>query len=275
MSTVPMITLNNGVAIPLIGLGTYKMHQGKEPEAAVRAALDAGYRSIDTAAFYGNEKSVGRAIKVSGLPRDEVFVATKVWNADQGYKFTLKAFETSLHQLGMDYVDMYLIHWPVKRKFKQTWRALEYLYDQKVVRAIGVSNFLPHHLDDLLQDANVVPAVDQVELHPMLAEKQLREYCQGRGVAIEAWSPLMRGGDVLSNPAIAELADKYHKQPAQIVLRWHVQQGIIVIPKSATPDRIRQNIDIFDFQLSDEDMHEIDQLDVGARTGPDPDNLDF
>jgi diketogulonate reductase-like aldo/keto reductase len=275
MSAIPGITLNNGVVIPLVGFGTYKIRQGGQTETAVGAALEAGYRSIDTAALYGNEKSVGRAIHSSNVSRDEVFVTTKVWNADQGYKFTLQAFETSLHQLDMDYVDMYLIHWPVKRKFRQTWRALEHLYDQKVVRAIGVSNFLPHHLDDLLQDANVVPAVDQVELHPMLAERQLREYCLGKGIAVEAWSPLMRGGDVLGSPIILELAGKYHKQPAQIVLRWHVQQGVIVIPKSVTPDRIRQNIDIFDFKLSDVDMQQIGQLDVGVRTGPDPNDFNF
>lgn len=275
MSTIPKLTLNNGVSIPLLGFGTYKMHTGKETEAAIGCALEVGYRSVDTAAFYGNEKSVGKAIAGSGIPRNEVFITTKVWNADQGYKFTLKAFETSLRQLGMDYVDMYLIHWPVQRKFQDTWRALEYLYDQKAVRAIGVSNFLPHHLDALLANANVVPAVDQVELHPMLAEKQLREYCQGKNIAIEAWSPLMRGGDILQNPVIADLAEKHGKTPAQIVLRWDVQQDIVVIPKSVSPERIRQNIEVFDFELSDEDMHEIDQLDLGVRTGPDPDNFDF
>lgn len=275
MSTIPELTLNNGVSIPLLGFGTYKMHAGKEAEGAISAALEAGYRSIDTAAFYGNEKSVGRAIAGSGIPRNEIFVTTKVWNADQGYKFTLKAFETSLRQLGMDYADMYLIHWPVQRKFQDTWRALEYLYDQKAVRAIGVSNFLPHHLDALLANANVVPAVDQVELHPMLAEKQLREYCRGKNIAIEAWSPLMRGGDILQNPVIIDLAEKYGKTPAQVVLRWDVQQNIIVIPKSVSSERIRQNIEIFDFELSDDDMHEIDQLDLGVRTGPNPDNFDF
>lgn len=271
---VPNITLNNNVEMPLLGLGVYKVHE-REVQDAVKVALEAGYRSIDTAALYGNEKGVGEAVHESGLPRGDLFITTKVWNADQGYDSTLRAFEMSLHQLGMDYVDLYLIHWPVAAKYKATWRALERLYEQKVVRVIGVSNFQPHHLDDLLDGANVVPAVDQVELHPMLSQKELRRYSAEKRIAIEAWSPLMRGGEVLSHPVITDLAAIHGKTPAQIVLRWHVQQDIIVIPKSITPERIRQNIEIFDFELSDEEIATIDGLDNGERTGPDPDNFDF
>jgi diketogulonate reductase-like aldo/keto reductase len=273
--TTPTVKLNNDVIMPQLGLGVYKAHEGSEAHDAVKVALEAGYRAIDTASLYGNEHSVGRAVAESGLDRKDVFITTKVWNADQGYLSTLRAFETSLHRLDMDYVDLYLVHWAVPKKYKQTWKALEYLYDQKVVRAIGVSNFQPHHLDDLLTDANVVPAVNQVELHPMLIQSELRAYCADKGIAVESWSPLMHGGEVLENAAILRLAQKHSKTPAQVVLRWHIQHGLIVIPKSTTPERIRENIDLFDFELDDEDMRTIDSLDVGKRVGPDPDHVDF
>jgi diketogulonate reductase-like aldo/keto reductase len=273
--SVPQVTLNNGITMPQLGLGVFKVHEGAEVENAVRAALEAGYRSIDTAALYGNEHGVGRAIAGSEVPHQQVFVTTKVWNADQGYDSTLKAFETSLHQLNMDYVDLYLIHWPSTKRFKQTWRAMERLYEQKVVRAIGVANFQPHHLDDLLSDAQIVPAVDQVEMHPMLTQVEVRNYCADKGIAVEAWSPLMHGGEVLQHEVITRLATAHSKTPAQIVLRWHIQSGVIVIPKSITPERIRENIDIFDFELSAQEMAAIDALNADRRTGPDPDRFDF
>lgn len=273
--TMPAVTLNNDVTMPQLGLGVYKAHEGEEAHDTVRIALEAGYRSIDTAALYGNEHAVGLAVHDSGLPRKDVFITTKVWNADQGYNSTLRAFETSMHRLGVDYVDLYLVHWPVVRRYKQTWRALEYLYDQKVVRVIGVSNFQTHHLDDLLNDANVVPAVNQIELHPMLTQVELRKYCHTRDIAVEAWSPLMVGGEVLRHQTIMSLAASHHKTPAQIVLRWHIQSGIIAIPKSVTPERIRENIAIFDFELSQDDMQAVDALNADKRVGPDPDNFDF
>ncbi len=271
--TVPMMKLNNGITMPQLGLGVYKAHEGEQVQRAVQAALDAGYRSFDTAALYGNEHGVGQAL--AGTGRKELFVTTKVWNADQGYDPTLRAFEMSLHQLGMDYVDLYLVHWPVAKKYKQTWKALEYLYEQKLVRAIGVSNFQTHHLDDLLADAHVVPAVNQVELHPRLTQVELRKYCADKDIAVESWSPLMRGGEILADQTITRIAGAHAKTPAQVVLRWHIQSGLIVIPKSVTPERIRENMDIFDFELSIEDMRAIDGLDQGERIGPDPDNFDF
>ena len=273
--TVPMVKLNNDVMMPQLGLGVYKIHEGRQVHDVVNAAIQAGYRSIDTAALYGNERGVGGAVRESGIARDDIFITTKVWNADQGYGLTLKAFETSLRQLGMDYIDLYLVHWPVGRKFLQTWRACEYLYEQKLVRAIGVSNFQTHHLDQLLQEANIVPVVNQVELHPRLTQERLREYCQAKGIAVEAWGPLMRGGEILRDEVVAKIAKRHNKTPAQVVLRWHIQRGIIVIPKSATKERIEENINIFDFELSAHDMLAIDQLDAGQRVGPDPDNFHF
>lgn len=273
--SVPDVKLNNDVLIPQLGLGVYKAHEGREVQDTVRIALEAGYRSIDTAALYGNEHGVGLALKNSDVPRDEVFITTKVWNADQGYDSTLKAFEVSMHRLGVDHVDLYLVHWPVARRFKKTWQALERLYDQKVVRAIGVSNFQTHHLDELLADANVVPAVNQVELHPRLAQIELRSYCADKGIAVESWSPLMHGGEVLRDPVVLKLAEQHGKTPAQIVLRWHIQHGLITIPKSVTPERIGENINIFDFELSADDMQALDGLNQDKRIGADPDNFDF
>jgi diketogulonate reductase-like aldo/keto reductase len=273
--TVPTLKLNNDINIPQLGLGLYKAHEGEQAQRTVRTALDAGYRSFDTAALYGNEHAVGLALAESDVPREELFVTTKVWNADQGYDSTLRAFEMSMHRLGLEYIDLYLIHWPVARKYKQTWKALEHLYDQKVVRAIGVSNFQTHHLDDLLADANVVPAVNQVELHPRLTQTELRGYCDGKGIVVESWSPLMAGGEILQNMAIARIAAAHGKTPAQVVLRWHIQSGLVVIPKSVTPERISENIEIFDFELTAEDIKAIDDLDEGRRVGPDPDNFDF
>jgi diketogulonate reductase-like aldo/keto reductase len=265
--------LHNGVRMPWLGLGVYKAKEGEEVVRAVRTALEAGYRSIDTAALYANEEGVGRAVRESGIPREELFITTKVWNTDQGYERTLAAFETSMRKLGLEVLDLYLVHWPVRGKYKDTWRALEKLYKEGRVRAIGVSNFQPHHLDDLLADAEIKPMVNQVELHPLLTQKPLIAYCREHGIQVEAWSPIIRGN--LDVPLLLELAARYGKTPAQIVLRWHLQNGVIAIPKSVTPERIRENADMFDFELTAEDMQAIDSLNENRRLGPDPDNFDF
>ncbi|MEF3310196.1 aldo/keto reductase [Paenibacillus sp. GYB004] len=261
--------------MPWLGLGVWKVTEGQEVEHAVRTAIETGYRSIDTAAVYGNEEGVGRAIRDSGVSRDELFVTTKVWNADQGYDSTLAAYEQSLGKLGLEYADLYLIHWPVKGKYKDTWKALEHLYEQGRVRAIGVSNFHVHHLDDLLQDAVVKPMVNQVEYHPRLSQRPLLAYCQKNGIQMEAWSPLMQGKELISHELLVGLGQKYGKSPAQIILRWDLQNGVVTIPKSVTPSRIRENADIFDFQLSAEDMALIDGLNLDTRVGADPDNFNF
>ena len=273
VNTVPGIKLNNGIMMPQFGLGVFKAKEGEEVEGAVAVALEAGYRAIDTAAVYGNEEGVGRAIAASGIPRQELFITTKLWNDDQGHDATLLAFNKSLDRLGMDYVDLYLIHWPKaeKGKYKDTWKAFEELYASGKIRAIGVSNFKPPHLQELLKDAKVVPAVNQIELHPMMTQLATREYCEAKGIKIEAWSPLMRAGELLENPLIIKVAGKYSKEPAQVVLRWHIQSGLIVIPKSVTPKRIQSNIDIFDFELTSEEMEQIDRLNQDKRVGADPD----
>jgi len=266
--------LHNGVKMPNFGLGVYKSQDGEEVINAIHYAVKAGYRSIDTASLYFNETGVGEAIKQCGLPREELFITTKVWNSDQGYESTLAAFEESMKKLDLEYLDLYLIHWPVKEKYKDTWRALEKLYKDGRVRAIGVSNFHQHHLEDLMSVAQVKPMVNQVELHPFLSQVELRAYCQSEGIAIEAWSPLARGR-VLQDPTLAELAAKYNKSIPQIVLRWDLQHGIITIPKSVHEQRIIDNADIFDFELSVEDMKKIDSLNRNERTGQNPDNFHF
>lgn len=275
MPQIPEITLNNGIAMPQIGLGVFKVEEGNQVEEAVRAALDAGYRSIDTAAMYGNEEGVGRAIKESGIPREELFITTKLWNDDQGYESAFTALQASLDKLDLEYLDLYLIHWPkpAQNKYKETWKAFEEMYTNGKIRAIGVSNFHQDHLDDLLTDAQVVPAVNQIEMHPMLIQSELREYCNQKGIAVEAWSPLMRGGELLEHPVISSIAQAHNKQPGQIVLRWHIQLGVIVIPKSVTPERIAANIDIFNFELTSEEMEQISSLHTGERTGPNPANF--
>ena len=265
--------LLNGVAMPRLGLGVWRTQEGEEVEQAVSAALKAGYLAIDTASMYGNEAGVGRAVRASGIPRDRLFVTTKVWNNQQGYDSTLKAFEESNAQLGLDYVDLYLVHWPVKGKYKETYRALEELYDQGRVRAIGVSNFQIHHLEDLMGACRIKPMVNQVELHPLLAQKKLQMFCRKEGIQIESWRPIMNGN--LDVPLLAELSAKYGKTPAQIVIRWHLQQGIVTIPKSVREARIRENADVFDFELAPEDMNRIDALNEDRRFGADPDNFDF
>ncbi|WP_019120978.1 aldo/keto reductase [Brevibacillus massiliensis] len=266
-------TLHNGVKMPWLGLGVWKVTDGEQVEHAVSAAISAGYRSIDTAAVYGNEEGVGRAIAGCGVPREELFITTKVWNTDQGYESTLQAFEVSRKKLGLEYVDLYLIHWPVKGKYKDTWRALEKLYKDGLVRAIGVSNFHVHHLEDLLADSEIKPMVDQVEYHPLLSQQELRSFCRSQQIQLEAWSPLMQGN--LDNPTLAELGKKYGKSPAQIVLRWDLQNEVVTIPKSVNEKRIIENKDIFDFELSAEDMEKINQLNQNKRFGADPDNFNF
>jgi diketogulonate reductase-like aldo/keto reductase len=273
-----LIQLNNEVVIPQLGLGVWQAKDGKEVETAVRTAIECGYRLIDTAAVYGNEKGVGRAIAASGIPREELFITTKVWNADQGYNETLVAFDKSLDRLGLDYVDLYLIHWPVpaKDKYIDTWRALEKLYKDGKVRSIGVSNFTTEYLERLMSEATIIPAVNQIELHPHLSQIELRDFCKQHGIAVESYSPLGgTGGNLLDEPVLRQIGSTYGKTPAQVVIRWHIQNGLIVIPKSVTPERIRQNIDVFDFELSPDDMLTINGLNMNSRVGSDPTTANF
>jgi len=267
-------TLHNGVQMPWLGLGVYKTQDGQEVRQAIRHALDVGYRSIDTATYYQNETGVGQAVRESGLPREAIFVTSKVWNNDQGYERTLAAFEQSMHLLGFDYLDLYLIHWPVPGKFIDTWRALETLYRQERVRAIGVSNFMIPHLEELLAVADIKPMVNQVEFHPRLVQADLLAFCQARDIQMEAWSPILRGR-IFSDPVIVSLAEKYGKTPAQIVLRWDLEHRVITIPKSVHRHRIEENAGIFDFSLSAEDVALIDGLETGQRVGPDPFHVNF
>ncbi|CAM3771203.1 aldo/keto reductase [Alkalicoccus chagannorensis] len=265
------VKLHNGTEMPWVGLGVYKVDEATEVEQAVETALETGYRSIDTASFYDNEAGVGRAVKRSGVPEDEIFITTKVWNDQQGYEETLRAFEASREKLGMD-IDLYLIHWPVKETYRDTWRALEKLYARGDVRAVGVSNFEPHHLQELRQVSDLVPMVNQVEYHPWLAQKELLEYCRTNGIQLEAWSPLTRGRK-LDDPIVGRIAGRHGKTPAQVILRWDLQQEVVTIPKSVTPARIRENADIFDFELSAEEQRELNALDAGIRFGKHPDEF--
>lgn len=268
------MTLSDGRSIPQLGLGVYKVSDSEATDA-VTSALEAGYRHIDTAAFYENETGVGQAIRDGDVPRHEVFVASKVWQSDHGYDETRRAFDTSLAKLGFDYLDLYLIHWPAPRqnRYVETWKALESIKADGVVRSIGVSNFHPHHLDRLAQEGGETPVINQVELHPWLQQETTRAYDAAHGIATEAWSPLARGR-ILDDPTLAALASKHDRSPAQIVLRWQLDLGNIVIPKSITPARIRENIDVFDFSLDDDDRALIATLDSGQRTGKNPDDLD-
>ena len=267
-------TLRNGIEMPYLGLGVWQTQDGQEVINAVKWALEGGYRHIDTAAIYENEVGVGEGIKQSGVPREEVFLVSKVWNTDQGYDSTLRAFEASLSKLGTVYLDLYLIHWPVKGQYKETWKALEALYREKKIRAIGVSNFLRHHLEDLMGTAEIIPMVNQMEFHPYLVQQGLLDYCREHEIQYEAWSPLMQG-NVFKDSTIKEIAERHKKTIAQIALRWDLQKGVVTIPKSSNKDRILQNASLFDFELSEKDMETLDRLDRGKRFGPDPDTFDF
>ena len=274
ISDVPLIRLNDGNSIPQLGLGVYKV-EDDEAERTVATALEAGYRHLDTAEYYGNERGVGRAMRSSGIPRDDVYVTTKVWNDQQGYDSTLRSFDQSLEKLGVDVVDLYLIHWPAPKQdlYVETYRALEKIRQEGRARSIGVSNFQTHHLERLLGETDVVPVLNQVEVHPWMQQKELRAFTDARRIVTEAWSPLARG-KVLDDPTLARLATRHGVSPAQIVIRWHVQTGLVVIPKSVTPSRIVENFDVFGFELDDSDLAAIDALDSGERVGSHPDQVD-
>ena len=268
------ITLNNGRKMPQLGLGVYKVTD-EEIHTAAEAALEAGYRSFDTAAFYRNEASLGNVLRQSGISREDLFITTKVWNSDHGYDKTLKAFETSLDHLGLDYVDLYLIHWPCPdfNLYVDTYRALEKLYKEGRAKSIGVSNFEVEHLERLLSECDVKPAVNQVECHPYFQQKDLKAFCKKHDIRLEAWGPLMQGGAALEDPIIEAIAAKHGKSAAQVILRWHLQEGTIAIPKSVTPDRIRENFQVFDFELSEEEMKQMSDLDKNKRKGRNPNEM--
>ena len=268
------VRLRNGVAIPWVGLGVFKSPPGTETRQAVRWALEIGYRHIDTAAYYQNEADVAGGLADSGVPREQVFLTTKVWNSDQGYEQTLKAFDRSRRNLGVDVVDLYLVHWPVKGRFVDTWRAMEKLLADGKVRAIGVSNFLVHHLEELGAASTVPPAVNQVEFHPFLQQKDLLDYDSRSGIRHEAWSPLTRGRN-LEHALITAIARKHGRTNAQVLVRWDLQLGVVTIPKSVHRERILENSRVFDFQLDDDDMGRLAGLDAGSRIGADPDTFNF
>jgi len=270
MTTIPAITLNNGVSMPAIGYGVFQVPDA-ETEQAVTKALAAGYRSIDTAAIYGNEAGVGRALAAADLPREDLFITSKVWIEDLGFEETLVAYDTSLAMLGLDYLDLYLIHWPAPEKglYLDSWRALEQLLASGRVRAIGVSNFVPEQLQQILDLGGIVPAVNQVELHPALQQRDIQEFNTAHGILTEAWSPLAQGA-VLGGQAVTDIAATHGRTPAQVILRWHLQQGRIIIPKSVTPARIAENLDIRGFVLTDSEMAALDALERDGRTGPHP-----
>lgn len=276
VSDVPEVILNNEVRIPQLGFGVWQVPNA-DVGAAVTTALTTGYRSIDTAGAYGNEEGVGAAIAASGIARDDLFVTTKVWNREHGHDQALRAFDASVARLGLESVDMYLIHWPVPRadKYVETWRALAKLQADGRVRAIGVSNFHPTHLIRLIEETGVVPAVNQVELHPYLPQHGLRAFHAEHGIVTEAWSPLAQGGALLRDPVVAAIAERHERTTAQVVLRWHIQSGHVVIPKSVTPARIAQNLDVFDFALDDGDLAAMADLETGERTGPDPETFNL
>ncbi|MFD5245366.1 aldo/keto reductase [Amycolatopsis sp. NPDC058340] len=271
---VPSIRLNNGTSLPQLGFGVYKIGDD-EVVGAVRTAIEAGYRAIDTATLYANERGVGEAVRTSGLPREELFVTTKLWNTEHGYDAALRAFDTSMRELDIDYVDLYLIHWPLpaQDKYVETWRALEKIASDGRAKAIGVSNFQIPHLERLIEETGTVPAVNQIECHPWLQQPLLRDFHVKHEIVTEAWGPLARGGDLLADEKITTIAEKHGKTPAQVVLRWHVEMDHLVIPKSVTPERIKANIDVFDFALDAHDTAAIATLEQGKRLGPDPDTL--
>ncbi len=261
-----------GVQMPRLGLGTYKARPGQEVEGEVSFALSVGYRLIDTAALYGNEESVGRALRAAGLAREDVFVTTKLWNSDQGYDSALRACAASLERLGLDHVDLYLVHWPMPKYLRETWRAMQELLASGRTRAIGVCNHLQHHLDELLSFADVPPAVNQVEHHPLLQQPDLREYCSSHSITMQAWAPVMRG-KVFEVPALVEIGARHGKTPAQVSIRWILQHGVTTIPKSVHESRIVENADVYDFELTVAEMDAIDGIGGSLRLGPDPDTF--
>lgn len=271
------IKLNNEVEMPAMGLGVFQVENDTTAEI-VKNAIELGYRSIDTAAIYGNEAGVGEGIKLAldstGLNREDLFITSKVWNAGLNYEETVSAYEESLEKLGLDYLDLYLIHWPGKNKFAESWSALEDLYIEGKIRAIGVCNFNISHLQDLMKNARVTPVINQVEFHPRLQQQSLRAFCKEHNIQLEAWAPLMQGG-LLEDPTIAKIAEKYEKSNSQVILRWDIQSGVITIPKSVRKERMAQNADIFDFSLTDEEMQIINAMNLDKRVGPDPEVFDF
>lgn len=271
---MPRIFLNDGHSIPQVGFGVWQVPDDEVAEA-VHVALEVGYRHIDTAAIYGNEEGVGRALKVTNVPRDELFITTKVWNSDQGYDSTRQALDASLAKLGLDHVDLYLIHWPCPEadRYVDTWKAMLELKESGKALSVGVCNFQPAHLQRLIDETGVAPAINQIELHPYLQQYEVRAFNKEHGIVTEDWSPLASGKDVMDDETISEIAEAHDVTPAQVILRWHVQLGDVVLPKSVTPERIRSNLDLFDFELSGEEMAAIAALDRGMRTGPDPDTF--
>lgn len=275
MAIQSTITLNNGSVIPQVGLGVFQTPDGETTVNAVQTALETGYRHIDTAMIYRNETSVGEGIRRAGVPRDDFFLTTKLWNDDIRAHRGLDAFQESLDRLGLDYVDLYLIHWPADG-WQQAWDDLQEIYASGRAKAIGVSNFQQHHIEELLNNSDVVPAVDQIESSPQFSNQELIDFLTVKGIHTEAWSPLGgTGGNLLGDPVLAEIGAKYGKSAAQVVIRWHIQRGVVVLPKSTHAERIKQNFDVFDFNLSPEDMDAITSLNTGHRNGADPDDFDF
>ena len=266
------VKLNNDVRMPILGLGVYQSPPGRVTRNAVNLALRVGYRHVDTARIYGNEADVGEAVRESGVPRGDLFVTTKLWNSDQGYDSTLRACEASLKRLGLDYLDLYLVHFPVPDVRKESWREMETLLKKGRCRAIGVSNFTIRHLEELITESDVIPSVNQVEFHPFLYQRELLKYCQKHGIQVEAYSPLARG-ERLKHPRISSLAQKYSKTPAQLMIRWGIEHGLVVIPKSTREERIRENSQMFDFDISDDDMRSLDSLNEDLRLNWDPTNV--
>ncbi|MBC1286821.1 aldo/keto reductase [Listeria booriae] len=265
---------HNGQEIPLVGLGVWKMRDEKEAIEAIQVAIESGYRAIDTAKVYENEEYVGQAIREAGIAREALTITSKLWNADHGYDETLRAFDTTLKKLQLDYLDLYLIHWPVLA-YKDSWRAMERLYNEGLIKSIGVSNFHQHHLENIFTTANEKPVIDQIEIHPLLSQKPLKAYLESQDIVHEAWSPLAQGGELLTNQTLQRIADKYNITIPQVILRWHLNNGSVIIPKSVTPERICANIDLFGFDLAASDMAEIDALNKDERKGSDPDSEEF
>ena len=265
-------TLHNGVEMPRFGLGVFKMADKEEAVEAMLSAIAAGYPAIDTAAIYKNEPEVGKAVRASGIKREDLFITSKVWNTDQGYDNTLRAFEASLERLGFDYLDLYLTHWAIPETFEETYRAIQRLYDEKLVRSIGVSNHQQHHLEKILATANTKPMVNQIELHPQLTQEPLRQFCEDNDIVVTSWSPLARGR-LLEDPVLEKIGETHGKSIAQVVIRWHLQNDLVVIPKSVTPSRIQENADVYDFSLTQEEMKLIDGLDQDWRSGTHPDEI--